>query len=401
MESEDNGLHSIEMLEGLAGRGFSDTEFDHRLRTIQCSMQISDVDLLLLTTEPEIRYYSGFFTQFWQSPTRPWYLLVPAEGQPVAVIPTIGEACMRDSSRVEDIRTWASPHPTDDGVSLLKDTIYDLAGKSGSIGVLMGRETTLRMPLADYDKLTSQLSAYRLLDVTSLVLGQRQIKSAEEIAKIESACRIAGRAFEQVPRFSRIGSIEREVFRQFKLCSLTCGADDVSYLVGGSASGGYDDIISPPTDRVLRDGDVLILDTGCVYDGYFCDYDRNYAIGSVDEKTSSAYKQVHQALEAGLQAARPGIRCCDLFDIMQRELQLEDAGNVGRLGHGLGMQLTESPSIAAFDSTELQSGMVMTLEPAMSYGDNKLMVQEENIVIEESGPRLITTRASATIPVIL
>jgi len=388
------------ILDGLAARGFSDAEFKQRLRSTQHLMQASDTDMLLLTTEPEIRYFSGFFTQFWQSPTRPWFLLVPATGDPVAVIPTIGEACMK-RCQVEDIRTWSSPHPTDDGVSLLVDTVHDLIGTSGRIGLLKGRETTLRMPLGDYEKLATQLSAYRLYDATELVMRRRQLKSAEEIAKIESACRIAGRSFEQVMQFVRIGSMEREVFRQFKLCSLACGADDVSYLVGASANMGYDDIISPPTDRELGDGDILILDTGCVYDGYFCDYDRNYALGSVDSSTNSAYKQVHQALEAGLEAAKPGIRCCDLFDTMRQELKTDDAGSVGRLGHGLGMQLTESPSIAAFDTTELQTGMVMTLEPAMSYGDGRLMVHEENIVIEESGPRLLTSRASPTIPLIL
>ena len=85
---------------------------------------------------------------------------------------------------------------------------------------------------------------------------------------------------------------------------------------------------------------------------------------------------------------------------MRRELNLDDAGSVGRLGHGLGMQLTESPSITAFDTTVLQAGMVMTLEPGIIYGDGRLMVHEENIVVENSGARLLTKRASPSIPVI-
>lgn len=397
MNPAQSGAASI--VDGLATRGFSDTEYAQRLQRIQLSMQGSGVDLLLLTTEPEIRYFSGFFTQFWQSPTRPWFLLVPANGNPVAVIPAIGEACMRHS-QVDDIRTWSSPHPLDDGVSLLADTVQELLAGNGTIGLLKGRETTLRMPLNDYERLLAQLTAYQIVDVTGLVLGQRQIKSVEEIAKIESACRVAGRAFDQLPDNTAVGSTELETFRQFKRSCLAFGADDVSYLVGASAPGGYDDIISPPTDRLLCAGDVLILDTGCVYDGYFCDYDRNFAFGFVDEATASAYAKVHQALEAGLDAAKPGVSCSELFEVMQRVLQLEDAGNVGRLGHGLGMQLTESPSITAFDSTVLQAGMVMTLEPGMTYANGRLMVHEENIVIENSGARLLTRRADSAIPII-
>lgn len=399
MKNEVVSSQSNNVLDNLAPRGFSVGEYQQRLQRIQRSMLNSDIDLLLLTSEPEFRYFSGFFTQFWQSPTRPWFLLVPAGGRPVAVIPAIGEACMR-RSQVDDIRTWSSPHPLDDGVSLLADTIHELLAGSGTIGLLKGRETTLRMPLNDYEALLTQLSLYRIKDATQLVFGQRQIKSAEEIAKIESACRVAGSAFEELPYKLSVGCSELEIFRQFKRSCLAFGADDVSYLVGASAQGGYDDIIAPPTDRQLGEGDILILDTGCVYDGYFCDYDRNFAVGFADPASKSAYSQVHQALEAGLHTVRPGVTCCELFETMRRELNLDDAGSVGRLGHGLGMQLTESPSITAFDTTVLQAGMVMTLEPGMLYGDGRLMVHEENIVVENSGARLLSKRASPAIPVV-
>ena len=84
------------------------------------------LDALLLTTEPEVRYFTGFLTQFWQSPTRPWFLVVPAAGKPVAVIPAIGAACMR-RTWLEDIRTWASPNPEDEGVSLLAEALRELS----------------------------------------------------------------------------------------------------------------------------------------------------------------------------------------------------------------------------------------------------------------------------------
>lgn len=83
-------------------------------------MAEGSIDALLLTTEPEVRYFSGFLTQFWQSPTRPWFLVVPATGRPVAVIPEIGEPLM-SQTWIDDFRTWPSPSPDDEGVSLLAD----------------------------------------------------------------------------------------------------------------------------------------------------------------------------------------------------------------------------------------------------------------------------------------
>ena len=75
-------------------------------------------------------------------------------------------------------------------------------------------------------------------------------------------------------------------------------------------------------------------------------------------------------------------------------------GDVGRLGHGLGMQLTEWPSHATFDSTILETGMVLTLEPSLSYGAGRIMVHEEHIVIRNGPPRLLSERASPELPVI-
>lgn len=383
-------------------RGFETAEFEQRTSQVQADMHAANIDLLLFTTEPEVRYYSGFFTQFWQSPTRPWFLLVPSNGKPMAVIPGIGEACMR-RTWLDDIHCWSSPHPDDDGVSLLSQVIKKLAGDRGRIGMLKGRESSLRMPLNDFSALADNLRHVEFVDVTPMVQAQLQVKSAAEIAKIAAACRASGQAFDEVPSMVNVGDSERQIFQRFKQSCMSFGADDVSYLVGATGQSGYDDIISPPSDKNTRSGDILILDTGCVVDGYFCDYDRNYALGSADAETIDAYRTTHAAVEAALQMVRPGVTCADLFHTMQTVLNTAgDASlnNVGRLGHGLGMQLTESPSITSFDQTPMKAGMVMTLEPGLPYGDGKIMVHEENIVIREDGAELLSKRASPEIPVI-
>ncbi len=86
-------------------RGFPLVEFEERLQRAQKLMVTNDMAGILLMSEPEVRYFSGFNTQFWQSPTRPWFLFVPAEKKPIAVIPEIGALLMR-STWIDDIRTW-------------------------------------------------------------------------------------------------------------------------------------------------------------------------------------------------------------------------------------------------------------------------------------------------------
>ncbi len=75
-------------------RGFTTAEFERRAKGAQALMSEAGLDVLLLTTEFDVQYFTGFFTPFWQSPTRPWFVLLPAVGSPIAVIPSIGFATM-------------------------------------------------------------------------------------------------------------------------------------------------------------------------------------------------------------------------------------------------------------------------------------------------------------------
>tara|TARA_R110002073_G_scaffold97054_2_gene223671 strand:- start:969 stop:1355 length:387 start_codon:yes stop_codon:yes gene_type:complete len=96
---------------------FGPEEYAARLEAAQRAMHAAGLDALWFANEPEVRYFSGSRTAFWQSPTRPSFLVVPRIGQPIAVIREIGAALMHKTG-VEDIRTWPSPRPLDDGISL-------------------------------------------------------------------------------------------------------------------------------------------------------------------------------------------------------------------------------------------------------------------------------------------
>lgn len=382
-------------------RGFPDSEFESRLERAQRLMHRQQLDALLLTTEPEVRYFTGFLTQFWQSPTRPWFVVAPRQGQPIAVIPEIGASHMA-ATWLDEVRTWPSPRPDDEGLSLLAETLREVAGSSGRVGVPMGPESHLRMPLADFETLRVRLAGVEFVDAAPLIRALRLVKSEAEIAKIAHICEIVSGAFEALPRLLAAGDTEQDIFRRFKIEVLERGADDVPYLVGGAGPGGYDNIIAPPSSRVLQPGDVLMLDTGAVFDGYFCDFDRNFAVERASDASRRGYERLYRGTEAGFQAARPGATCADIFNRMWQVLAGGGAADtsVGRLGHGLGMQLTEWPSLTPTDHTVLQPGMVLTLEPGLRLGPGQMMVHEENIVIRESGAELLTRRAPAALPVI-
>ena len=381
-------------------RGFPVEEFESRTERAQRMMRDYEFDALLLTTEAQVRYFTGFLTQFWQSPTRPWFLVLPASGKPIAVIPSIGVAGMNDTW-IDDIRSWPSPRPLDDGVSLLAATIRELPRHFGCLGLTLGQEGRLRMPLLDYQHLREALPGLDMVDCATPLLRLMGVKSSAEIDKISHVCEIASDSFEALPGMIAAGQSERDILRRMRIDLLERGADHTPYIVCASGADGYGDIIMGPRDRILETGDILIIDTGTVYDGYFCDFDRNFAFGQASDTARRVYETVYRSTDAGLEAARPGATTTDVWRAMWSVLEAGGAksNDVGRMGHGLGAQLTEWPSLTASDDTVLEPGMVITLEPGMDYGD-KLMVHEENIVITDSGAQLLTRRAAPELPII-
>jgi Xaa-Pro aminopeptidase len=379
---------------------FGVSEFTQRTRRAQAAMAEEGLAALLLTSEPDVRYFSGFLTRFWESPTRPWFLIVPAAGRPLAVIPTIGAELM-STTWLSDIRTWDAPDYADDGVPLLAEAIREHAAKGDRVGVPIGRETSLRMPLADWANLWRELPNRHPADATPLLRDLQCRKSEAEVALIREACAIGGRAFDRVPKIAVPGAALADVFRQFQSLLLDEGADWVSYLAGASDRGGYSDVISPAHDAPLAAGDVLMLDTGAVRQGYFCDFDRNWSLGPAAKPVQEANRILYDCVERGFEAARPGARARDLHAAMSELLDLHSAGPiVGRLGHGLGMRLTEPPSLMPADDTRLLPGMVLTLEPALLIERGRMIVHEEVIVIGEDGPAWLTPRASREILVL-
>jgi len=380
------------------GPVFPAAEFRRRAAALQREMAEAGLHALLLTAPAEIFYLTGFLTRFWESPARPFFVVLPLTGAPVAVVPAIGAGLM-GRTWLEDIRSWSSPAPADEGVSLLADTLCALVPERGCIGLALGAETHLRMPLADHAALVGRIAPRRIGDATGPVRRVREVKSEGEIDRIRAACRAADAAFARVPEATGGGHSLDAVVRAFQIALLEGGADWVSYVAAVAGPGGYGDVIAPGGARVLRAGDVLMLDTGAVCQGHFCDFDRNFAIGPPGDAVRRAQDALFAATERALAELRPGMAAHEAHALMADSLRgagVTPAG--GRFGHGLGLSLTEWPSLAAHDDTVLRDGMVLTLEPGADLGPGRMLVHEEVVVLRAQGPELLSTRAPAAMP---
>jgi len=384
----------------LPERGFAKEEFEQRLIRAQKIMKSYKLDGLLITSPQNIRYFTGYDSQFWESPTRPWFVVVPSSGKPIGIVPEIGESEFK-KTWLDDIKSWPSPRPDDEGISLVKSTLDDLQKIYGQIGAEFGKEMAIRMPVRDLLKL-KEIIKTNIVDGSDAIWDMRMIKTNNEIERIKFICSIASDAYNSLPAKLAIGDTERAAVNKLKIDILNRGADNVPFMPGISGPGGVSQIVCGPSDRILENGDILFIDTGSTFDGYFCDFDRNFAFGSVSSDVERVNEVLWQATEAGIKAAVPGATTLDVFNAMNKII--EDGGaignNVGRLGHGLGLQLTEPPSHRPEEKTIIKENMVLTIEPGMEYEKDKMLVHEENIVIHKDSAELITKRAPREIPII-
>lgn len=387
---------------------FSPEEYRRRVEGARHRMAAAGIDCLFLTSEMNIRYLTGYHTQIWVSPTRPRYVLVPAAAEPIAIVPTGNVPGFRATSWIAEIRSWPSPQPADDGVSLVTDAIRMLVRPGGRVGVEIGPEMRVGMPVGDFLRIREALDGIAFVDASPILRPLRMVKSAEEVARVRRAAQIASDGFDRLAEQLAPGQTEREVYQRFHLLLVQLGADKVPYLVPVSGAQGYERFMTGPTDRKMEAGDLLFIDVGATWRGYFCDFNRNYAVGRATDEFRRAYAQVFEATQAGIEAVRPGRTAADVWRAMARVLnpgggQVETSAS--RMGHGVGLDLTEPPSIAPGDETVLEEGMVVTVEPALALPRSagmplRLMLHEEDLVVTRDGCDLLSARASPMLPVV-
>jgi Xaa-Pro dipeptidase len=387
-------------MNNIVGRGFSIEEFENRFLKIKSAMLKNNLDAILVTTEADFHYFSGLQSQFWVSPTRPMYLILPSNGfSPIAIIPELMLNAI-NNTWIKNIHSWPAPYLKDDGVSLL----LKLLKLYTNIGMSMNIESTLRMPLKHLLYISKELKT-NFIDVSKLISDIRLIKSSAEIEKIECACQITSICFEELPE--RLENLqlehitERIAVREMQLSLIEKGIDNVKYIVGKSGVNGYNSVVDGPTDKILVPGDIFVIDTGAIFDGYFCDFDRNFTINNKDNTIDHLFTEKYnlflwEATNEALKIAKPNNTFGDIWNGIVEYLSSKGIDkndyNKGRMGHSIGLQLTELPSIIKEEETILKEGMTISIEPFIKTIDNKILVHEECIVITKDGNRLLSKR---------
>lgn len=379
---------------------FPRDEYETRHRRLQEEMGARDLDAVLVTGKENVVYLSGLETVGWDSKHRPLGLLVPASGEPVLVIPESLAYVAEATSWVRDVRLWGGfkrtgipSHP----VAAIAEAIRDMGLERGRLGLELGYGTRLAMSQADYLELAGRLNGAELVDNAEAIWALRMVKSPAEIQVMREVCDHTCEAFRVGFEAMRGGMTERElagiIFAEM--------AARTNYRPGflGIRSGKvkYTMMNVPPFEKPFQPGDLVVVDGGAIVKDYWCDMMRMASIGEPSPAQRRFFDVDLAAQRAGMAAVKPGARvsepCQAALDVIRDAGLGEHAPSLERVGHGLGLEVHEPPSLALGGDALIEPGMILTVEPIFSDLPDFAIgnfAMEQIVLVTETGTELLT-----------
>lgn len=361
-------------------------EYKARVEKAQQMLQEAGWSGMVLSAESNMHYYTGYRTHLpWGTFTRPMFLFLPAEGTPIVYTQgfVTQEAIARAPHLVHrSFMSMLGPTPQE-----LYELMEEVHMTQGIVGFEVGHEQRINYQVDTYLALTKLLDKVEVADASKILWKQRIIKSPKEIECHKRACEATSYAFDRIFEEVCEGMDEFEITNIVRRAMLQGGADKDGFVIITAGPGNYNRTSSVSSNRRLQKGDMLWLDLGCEYEGYYSDFCRAGIVGPVDDQRKRMQEDVYKAtMEAGAKI-RPGLAVKDLAKACGYGLEsrgYEVVYDFGRLGHGMGLVSTEPPSVTIFEEGELQAGMIINIEPTF-INEKGVFCLEENYVVTEDG----------------
>jgi Xaa-Pro aminopeptidase/Xaa-Pro dipeptidase len=331
------------------------------LERAYAKMDLLGIDSLLVTDLSAIRWLTGF------------------SGSNAKLLLSDGSAVLFTDFRYqEQVRRETSGI----GTVVLKES---LASELSSGAYQLGGHVALQadhITWSDKRLLSERLEGRQFMAVSSFFDEFRQIKHEAELENIRRAVSISEAVLERIIPMLSPDVTERDIAAEISYLHRKLGAEADSFepIVAGGIRSSMPH--ARPTPERLVSGTFVLVDMGCICNGYASDQTRTVALGRVPEEAKKVYRTVQRAQQMGLDAAKAGITARELDAEVRSFIEAEGYGEAfgHGLGHGVGINVHEPPRIARSCGETLREGMVFTVEPGI-YLDGRFGVRIEDMVV--------------------
>jgi Xaa-Pro dipeptidase len=359
-----------------------------RLNRLRAALAQAKLDCVAIVAGPNLYYLTGLSYHLSERPTTGFF---PAHGDPVIV-----------AGNLEASKTHSAPYPVkgcfytdaDGPVSAYREAanVLRLGGRGGGVARL-GVETR-RMRVMELRLIEDAFLNPRIDAAEEIFAALRMAKDELELNLMRRAVEIAEAALRATLPTIRVGQTEREIGAELLVQTLRAGSDAELPFAPIVASGPNSALPhASMSDRAIQRGDLLTLDWGAAHGGYAADLTRTYAIGEINDEFKTIYELVKNANAAAQAAARPGAVAAEVDAAARRVITAGGYGEyfVHRLGHGLGLEGHEDPSMHGKNELSLTKGITFTVEPGIYLPGKGGVRIEDNVVVTANGCESLST----------
>lgn len=352
-------------------------------------MADSALDAILLMEGTSLKYFAGIR---WWGGERTFAFVLPQKGAPFYVCPAFEEGRAREQianapeGQNPDVRVWQEDQ---NPYQLIAQGLKDRSIAHGKIGI----EETVRFVFAE--GITKAAAQATIASATPVTAGCRMIKTPNEIALMRLAAHVTLAAYEATYQALREGMTQPQVEALVRKAHEQLGfSGDADVQVGQFSAFPHGSV----TPQVLHEGTIVLMDGGCMVEGYASDITRTFVLGKAGEKMKSVFEIVHRAQSAALAAARPGVECGAIDDAARKVVTDGGYGPdykyfTHRLGHGMGMDGHEWPYLVRGNKTKLQANMTTSDEPGIYIRGEFGIRLEDDMHVTENGAELFTAQS--------
>ena len=343
----------------------------HRIAKLEDSLKERGLDAYISARPQNIRYYTGSIGGN--------FLIVTNDKIPLLLVASLDENVTRDQAKDCNVETYASEG--------LLNKFSDRLRRSHSI--LVGFDD---LPLSLLSRLGKRLPEITFRQDQDVVWAQRCVKDARELELMREAGRLANTAMEALFGKLAVGETEHKLAAEASYAMMREGAEAhaFEFTVGSGPRSAYPH--ASCTGRKIGRGDLVVVDIGASYCGYCSDITRTFISGKPDVKSLEIYEMVLRSYDAAYAAMKPGVYCREV-DAVSRKI-ISDSGYgqnyTHSLGHGVGLDIHEPPSVSQNSNETLIAGNVVSNEPGIyvhGFGGVRI---EDTVLITKGGSRRLT-----------